>query len=112
MWSRVWGWPTICWCLPVLVVLCLAGEVRAQAVTLQVTPDVVEINSFYNGHNVTVTGTVPGVSIPAVASVRVTNSFTAGANIALTNRSGGGSTTIAAIRPIATIGIIIGKMIW
>jgi len=49
----------MCWCLPLLIVLCLAGEVRAQAVTLQVTPDVVEINSFFNGHDVTVTGTLP-----------------------------------------------------
>jgi uncharacterized protein (TIGR02186 family) len=57
--SGVWGWPAIVWCLPMLLVLCLAGVVRAESVTVQVTPDVVEINSFFQGHNVTVTGTLP-----------------------------------------------------
>ena len=57
--SRVLGWPVIAWCLPLLVVLCLAAETKAESVTLQVTPDVMEINSFYQGHNVTVTGTLP-----------------------------------------------------
>ncbi len=57
--SRASFWPTPVWCLPVLVILCLTGVVRAESVTVQVTPDVVEINSFYQGHNVTVTGTLP-----------------------------------------------------
>jgi hypothetical protein len=60
--SRVWGRRTLIYCLPLLVVLGLAGKAGAAGVTLQVTPDVVEINSFFNGHKVTVTGTVPAGS--------------------------------------------------
>jgi hypothetical protein len=47
------------WCLPVLLVLGLAGQVKAESATLQVSPDVVEIHSFYQGRYVTVTGTLP-----------------------------------------------------
>jgi hypothetical protein len=57
--SRAWRWLTMAWCLPVLLVLGLAGSVQAESATLQVTPDVVEISSFYQGRNVTVTGTLP-----------------------------------------------------
>jgi hypothetical protein len=57
--TKVWGWLTISLCLPVLLVLGLAGKAKAESATLQVSPDVVEINSFFQGRNVTVTGTLP-----------------------------------------------------
>jgi hypothetical protein len=54
-----WPGPTTAWGLTLLMVLCLAGSVQAESVTLQVTPAVVEVNSFYQGCEVTVTGTIP-----------------------------------------------------
>jgi len=57
--SRAWLWLTVAWCLPVLLVLGLTGLVQAESATLQVSPDVVEINSFFQGRYVTVTGTLP-----------------------------------------------------
>jgi|WetSurMetagenome_2_1015567.scaffolds.fasta_scaffold116048_2 hypothetical protein len=57
--TKVRGWLTVSLCLPVLLVLGLAGSVQAESATLQVSPDVVEINSFFQGRNVTVTGTLP-----------------------------------------------------
>ena len=57
--TKVWGWLTISLCLPVLLVLGLAGKAPAASATLQVTPDVVEISAFYQGRYVTVTGTLP-----------------------------------------------------
>jgi hypothetical protein len=57
--SGIRVWPALALCLPLLLVLGLSGKAGAEGATLQVTPDVVEINSFFNGHNVTVTGTVP-----------------------------------------------------
>lgn len=57
--SRAWRWLTMAWCLPVLLVLGLAGGAEAEPATLQVSPDVVEISSFYQGRNVVVTGTMP-----------------------------------------------------
>jgi hypothetical protein len=56
---RAYGWLTVAWCLSTLVGLGLTGSVRAESATLQVSPDVVEINSFYQGRNVAVTGTLP-----------------------------------------------------
>jgi len=51
-----------------LIILCLAGSVKAEAVTLQVVPPVVEISSFFNGREVTITGTLPA-GYQAVAEV-------------------------------------------
>ena len=47
------------WCLPILLILCLSSSARAESVSLQVTPDMVEITSFFQGHTVTVTGALP-----------------------------------------------------
>lgn len=47
------------WSLTFLWILCLAGSVRAESVTVLAIPDLVEINSFFQGHEVTVSGTVP-----------------------------------------------------
>jgi hypothetical protein len=57
--TKLWGWLTISMCLPLLLVLGLAGSVQAASATLQVSPDVVEISSFYQGRHVAVTGTLP-----------------------------------------------------
>jgi hypothetical protein len=57
--TKVWGWVTISLCLPVLLVISLAGSAQAESATFQLTPDVVEINSFFQGRNVAVTGTLP-----------------------------------------------------
>jgi hypothetical protein len=57
--TKVWGWLTISLCLPLLLVISLAGSAQAESATLQVSPDVVEISSFYQGRNVTITGTLP-----------------------------------------------------
>lgn len=57
--TKVWGWLTISLCLPLLLVISLAGSAQAESATLQLIPDVVEINSFFQGRNVTVTGTLP-----------------------------------------------------
>ncbi len=57
--TKIRDWLTIFLCLPVLMVLGVAGLVQAEPPTLQVSPDVVEITSFYQGHNVTVTGALP-----------------------------------------------------
>jgi hypothetical protein len=57
--TRAWGWLTVFFCLPLLLALGLTGSVRAESATLQVSPDVVEINSFYQGRDVAVTGTLP-----------------------------------------------------
>jgi Putative transmembrane protein (Alph_Pro_TM) len=66
--SRAWRWLTVAWCLPLLLALALAGSVRAESVTLQLTPDVVEISSFYQGRNVALTGTLPA-GLDAVVEV-------------------------------------------
>jgi hypothetical protein len=51
-------------CLPLLLVLGLAGSAQAASATLQLIPDVVEINSFFQGRDVMVTGTLPeGLSV-------------------------------------------------
>jgi hypothetical protein len=57
--TRAWNWLTVVWVLPLLLALGLAGEVKAESPTLQLSPDLVEINSFYQGRNVAVGGTVP-----------------------------------------------------
>jgi hypothetical protein len=57
--TKLRGWLTISLCLPLLLVLGLAGSAQAESATLQVTPDVVEVSSFFQGRNVTVTGTLP-----------------------------------------------------
>ena len=57
--TKVWGWLTISLCLPLLLVISLAGSAQAESATLQLIPDVVEINSFFQGRNVTVNGTLP-----------------------------------------------------
>ena len=57
--TKVWGWLTISLCLPLLLVISLAGSAQAESATLQLIPDVVEINSFFQGRNVTVAGTLP-----------------------------------------------------
>ncbi len=64
-----WGWLTVAWCLPLLLALGLAGPVRAEPVTLHLSPDVVEISSFYQGRNVAVTGTLPA-GLGAVVEVK------------------------------------------
>jgi len=51
--------PIIVWCLTMLVLLGLAASVQAETVTLQVVPPVVEISTFFNGREVTITGTLP-----------------------------------------------------
>jgi hypothetical protein len=56
---RIWNWPIAAWCLPLLLFLGLTGPARAEALTLQVSPDLVEITSFFQGHLVTVSGTLP-----------------------------------------------------
>lgn len=60
--------PTTVWGLTLLIILCLAGSVKAESVTLQVVPPVVEISSFFNGREVTITGTLPA-GYQAVAEV-------------------------------------------
>ena len=57
--GRVRSWQTTVWCLTVLLILCLAGSVRAESVTLQVVPPMVEISSFFHGREVSITGTLP-----------------------------------------------------
>ncbi len=57
--TRISGWLTISLCLPLLLVLGLAGQAKAESPALQVSPDVVEINTFFQGRYVTVTGTLP-----------------------------------------------------
>jgi hypothetical protein len=57
--APVWNWPLAAWCLPLLLILGLAGPARAETLSLQVTPDLVEITSFFNGHLVAVNGTLP-----------------------------------------------------
>ncbi len=57
--SRAWRWLTVAWCLPLLLAPALAGSVRAESATLQLIPDMVEINSFYQGHDVELSGTLP-----------------------------------------------------
>jgi hypothetical protein len=57
--TKVWGWLIVFLCLPLLLVLGLAGSAQSESATLQLTPDVVEINSFFQGRDVMVTGTLP-----------------------------------------------------
>jgi hypothetical protein len=57
--TRAWSWLTVFFCLPLLLALGLPGPVLAEPATLQLSPDVVEINSFYQGRDVAVTGTLP-----------------------------------------------------
>ncbi len=59
MGGRVTRRTTIAWHLSLLIILGLAGLARAESVTVQLKPDVVEISSFYQGRAVTVTGTLP-----------------------------------------------------
>jgi hypothetical protein len=56
------------WSLTIVFALCLAGSVRAESVTLQVVPPMVEISSFFHGREVTITGTLPA-GYQAVAQV-------------------------------------------
>jgi len=42
-----------------LLGLCWSAQGRAESFNLQVTPEVVEIGAFYQGHEVTVRGTIP-----------------------------------------------------
>jgi hypothetical protein len=62
------SWQTTVWCLTFLMILGLAGAVRAESVILQVVPPVVEIGAFYHGREVTITGTLPA-GYQAVAEV-------------------------------------------
>ncbi|HAY20907.1 MAG TPA: hypothetical protein DCY27_01815 [Desulfobacterales bacterium] len=49
----------IIWGLTIFLLLNLIGSVRAESVTLKLNPAVVEINSFYQGCEVAITGTIP-----------------------------------------------------
>lgn len=61
--------PTAVCFLAMLTMLVLAASARAEAVTLQVVPPMVEISSFFHGREVTITGTLPA-GHQAVAEVR------------------------------------------
>jgi hypothetical protein len=67
--TKAWPWLTVAWCLLLLLALAPAGSVRAESVTIQLIPDLVEINSFYQGRDVAVTGTLPA-GLGAVVEVR------------------------------------------
>uniref|UniRef100_A0A7C3ZCV4 Transmembrane protein n=1 Tax=Desulfobacca acetoxidans TaxID=60893 RepID=A0A7C3ZCV4_9BACT len=60
------GWKV--WILAGLLVLVLTGSVRAESVSVQVTPDVIEISSFYQGAEIALTGSIPA-GYQAVAEV-------------------------------------------
>lgn len=51
-----------------ILVLVLSGAVRAEPVSVQVTPDVIEVSAFYQGTEITVTGSIPA-GYQAVAEV-------------------------------------------
>ncbi len=61
-------WRKAVWCFTFLMILSLAGTVRAESVILQVVPPVVEISAFYHGREVTITGSLPA-GYQAVAEV-------------------------------------------
>lgn len=59
----------IVWTLAMLIIPGLAASVQAEPVTLHVVPPAVEISAFFNGRDVTITGTLPA-GHQAVAEVR------------------------------------------
>ncbi len=63
------GKATALWGLAILLTLGLAGGVRGEAVKVQVDPPVVEINSFFQGREITLSGMMPAPR-EAVAEVQ------------------------------------------
>jgi hypothetical protein len=59
MTGRITSWPTTVLCLMVLLSPGLVGSAGAQSAAIQVSPPVVEISSFYQGTEITMTGTIP-----------------------------------------------------
>jgi len=53
------SWWTTVFISTLLLILGLAAPVRAGSVTVKASPSVVEISSFYQGHEITLTGVIP-----------------------------------------------------